>query len=66
MSEPDQSRELTLLFYRQVVALDAQRHGDYKLGMTPNHDFASHTNSIPLTGGEFAESCKEYPIVWRR
>jgi len=55
-----------LLFYRQVIALHSERHGELKIGAAPNQSFASQTNSVPLTGVEFTEACKEYPIVFTR
>lgn len=68
MSEDQQTsnESLALLFYRQVSALHPDRHADMKIGTAPNQSFASHTNSVPLTGVEFAETCKEYPIVFVR
>jgi len=65
-NEPASNGKPALLFYRQVSALHPDRHGDLKIGPAPDQSFASHTNSVPLTGVEFAETCKEYPIVFTR
>lgn len=68
MSENEQASngKPTFLFYRQVSALHPDRHGDLKIGLPPNQSFASQINAVPLTGVEFAEACKEYPIVFTR
>ncbi|MCX7111658.1 MAG: SapC family protein [Proteobacteria bacterium] len=68
MSEDQQNTDnnLTLLFYRQITVLNPQRHGDLKLGSATDQSFASHTNSVPLVGVEFSESCHEYPIIFSR
>ena len=62
----DNQDNVVMLFYRQVVALDAGRHGGLKLGAAPGHGFASNTNAVPLAGVEFAEAVKEYPVVFTR
>jgi len=68
MSEIRQETEnnVTLLFYRQVIVLNPQRHGELKIGTAPDQSFASHTNSVPLVGVEFVESCREYPVIFSR
>ncbi len=62
----DTNTSLTLLFYRQITVLNPQRHGELKIGIAPDQSFASHTNSVPLVGVEFVESCREYPVVFAR
>ena len=54
----------TLLFYEKPVMLDRERHRNVRIGPVTNYQFAANTNSIVLTGVEFTETCKEYPIVF--
>jgi hypothetical protein len=63
MSE-DAGSSVALLFYRQINPLNPERHADMTIGVAPNQSFAATTNSVPLTGIEYAEACKEYPIVF--
>jgi hypothetical protein len=65
-NEPIVNDDVVLLFYRQVIALAPERHGSLKIGAIPNHHFTSHINSVPLSGVEFGEAGKEYPIVFNR
>lgn len=65
-NQQDSSNAPSLLFYRQISVLNPNRHGELKVGMAEDQSFASHTNSVPLVGVEFAESCKEYPIIFSR
>ncbi|MFM8332308.1 MAG: SapC family protein [Candidatus Methylumidiphilus sp.] len=60
------NENVSLLFYRQVSTLHPDRHGELKIGAAPDQSFAAKTNSVPLTGVEFAEAGKEYPIVFSR
>lgn len=53
-----------LLFYRQIVAIDKDKHRDLRLGTIDDYSFAAKTNSIPLTAVEFFEAAREYPIVF--
>jgi len=55
-----------LLFYEKPVALNRTAHA--KLRVAPNTDFkfAANTNSVILTGIEFIEASKEYPIVFAK
>jgi len=53
-----------LLFYKKIVALNKDQHRNYFLKKFDNLDFAAHAQSVLLTGSEYAEACKEYPIVF--
>ena len=53
-----------LLFYRQIVALDKDKHRDLRVGEIRKYEFARQTNSIPLAVVEFFEAAREYPIVF--
>jgi hypothetical protein len=55
-----------VLFYSQPVAVNRDQHRDTKIGLVSNYLFAAKTNSIALTGIEFTEACKKYPIVFAK
>ncbi len=65
-NQQDTNQNTTLLFYRQISVLNPQRHGELKLGSADDQSFAAQTNSVPLVGVEFVESCREYPIIFSR
>jgi len=54
-----------LMFYQRPVALNRDRHQGLKLTVVPDHfKFAGHTNAVPITATEFADSARHYPIVF--
>jgi hypothetical protein len=53
-----------LLFYKKLVALNKDQHRHHSFKKFESLDFAAHTLSVLLTGSEFAEASKEYPIVF--
>lgn len=53
-----------LLFYRQVTALDKDKHRELRVGEIRKYDFTRQTNSVPLAAVEFFEAAREYPIVF--
>lgn len=55
-----------VLFYSKPVAVNRDQHRDTKIGSVSNFLFAAKTNSIALTGVEFTEACKKYPIVFAK
>ncbi|MEO5353365.1 MAG: SapC family protein [Magnetococcus sp. XQGC-1] len=56
-----------LLFYENPVALNKERHRAFKINTEgANYLFARETNSVVVTGTEFAHLCKEYPIVFAK
>ncbi|HEY8605580.1 MAG TPA: SapC family protein [Noviherbaspirillum sp.] len=55
----------TMIFYERAVALNRDRHQKLKIRILPEHfSFADKTNSVLLAGSEFAEACRDYPIVF--
>lgn len=52
-----------MLFYKKVVALDMEVHRHIRF-KRESFGFAQDVNSVILTGSEFAESSKEYPIAF--
>ncbi|MBC7608513.1 MAG: SapC family protein [Polaromonas sp.] len=55
-----------VLFYSKPVAINRDQHRVTKIGPVSNFLFAAKTNSVALTGIEFTEACKEYPIVFAK
>ena len=53
-----------LLFYRQIAALDKDKHRELRVGEIRKYDFTRRTNSVPLAAAEFFEAAREYPIVF--
>ena len=53
-------------FYSNLTPLNAELHKDLKISGTQSYEFAAKVNSLPLTTGEFAEACKEYPIAFAK
>jgi hypothetical protein len=53
-----------VLFYEKPVAVNRDQHRTTKIGAVTGFNFAAKTNSVPLSGVEFIEACKEYPIVF--
>lgn len=52
------------LFYRQIVALDKDKHRELRVGEIRKFDFTRKTNSVPLAAVEFFEAAREYPILF--
>ena len=51
--------------FTRAAALDAQRHGDWRLQASgPSWRAATALNAVFLTTQEFADACSEYPIVF--
>lgn len=55
-----------VLFYSKPVAINRDQHRSTKIGPVSNFLFAAKTNSVALTGIEFTEACKKYPIVFAK
>lgn len=56
----------SVMFYEKPVAVNRDQHRSSKIGSVPNFSFSGKTNSVPLSGVEFIEACKEYPIVFAK
>ncbi|MEX0959321.1 MAG: SapC family protein [Burkholderiales bacterium] len=54
----------TLLFYNKPVLLNREAHRNLKLRAVPSFAFAAATNSVPLSGIEFAAAARQMPIVF--
>lgn len=55
-----------LLFYNEPVALNRDEHKSMKVSAPKDYAFTSETNSVVLTGIEFAKACRHFPIVFTR
>jgi hypothetical protein len=53
-----------LLFYRKPVLLDRERHAELKLDRGAGYGFARSSNSVMLSGEEFAAASASYPVVF--
>ena len=52
------------LFYKELVPLSSNVHGDYKVRQADNAMFASNAHAIPITVDEFVACQRFYPIVF--
>ena len=52
------------LFYSRPAPLDPKRHAGKSLRDNPGYGFAVRTNSVPVSGAEFALTQRHYPIVF--
>ncbi|MEX0384262.1 SapC family protein [Spiribacter pallidus] len=55
-----------LLFYNEPVALNREEHKTMKVSAPKDFGFTRETNSVVLTGIEFAKACRHFPIVFTR
>lgn len=53
-----------MMFYNKIDLLDAKKYGKTKIERSSDYSFASKANSIPVNGGEFVESSKEYILAF--
>jgi hypothetical protein len=54
----------TLMFYQKPVALNREAHRQLKVRSVPSLAYAAKTNSVPLTGNEFAAAARQLPILF--
>jgi hypothetical protein len=52
------------LFYNDLLPLNSQQHGDWKVGSFDNASFLAEAHAIPLTVDEFVDAQRNYPIVF--
>ena len=53
-----------LLYYKMVVPVTSERHGDLYVKAAGDYDFARHSNSVPVMAVEFPSAALEYPLVF--
>jgi hypothetical protein len=55
------------MLHRQAVALDRNLHRDLRVHQPqPDWSFAATVNALFIAGAEFADACREYPILFVR
>lgn len=52
------------LFYKDLLPLNSNEHGDWKVSSFDNAGFLAETHAIPLTVDEFVDAQRDYPIVF--
>ncbi len=60
------SEALLPLLYRNVTALNRERHADWYVDADQGYSFAAGTNSVYLSASEFAVAAREYAVVFAR
>lgn len=54
------------LFYKNIVALNRERHHAWFIDVDQTYSFAAKTNSVFVAATEFALAARDYPIVFAR
>ena len=52
------------LFYKNIVPLNKEVHGDWSIEAVSNYKHTSETNSLYIAAIEFTKAANEYPIVF--
>lgn len=52
------------LFYKNIVPLNKEAHGDWSVEAVSNFKYTSETNSLFIAAIEFIKAASEYPIVF--
>ncbi len=53
-----------LMFYQKPTTLNREAHRQLKVRSVPSLAYAAKTNSVPLTGNEFAAAARQLPILF--
>jgi len=53
-----------LLYYKKVVTVTSERHGDFYVKAASDYEYARHSNSVPVMAVEFPSAALEYSIVF--
>ncbi len=54
----------SLLFYKNPVPLDKQKHKNLKLKKLDNLNFTASANSVPVAGFEFFQTSRNHPVMF--
>lgn len=54
----------SLLFYKNPVPLDKEKHKNLKIKKLDDLSFAAETNSVPLAGFEFFQCSRHHPVMF--
>lgn len=52
------------IFYKKIVPLNKETHGDWSVEAVANYKHTSETNSLYIAAIEFIKAANEYPIVF--
>ncbi len=52
------------IFYKKIVPLNKETHGDWSIEAVANYKHTSETNSLYIAAIEFIKAANEYPIVF--
>ena len=52
------------IFYKNIVPLNKETHGDWSVEAVVNYKHTSETNSLYIAAIEFIKAANEYPIVF--
>lgn len=52
------------LFYKKIIPLNKEEHGNIFVEPIDNYNHTKKTNSLYIAAIEFTKACKEYPIVF--
>jgi len=52
------------IFYKNIVPLNKEVHGDWSVESVSNYKHTSETNSLYIAAIEFIKAANEYPIVF--
>jgi len=52
------------IFYKNIVPLNKEMHGDWSIEAVANYKHTSETNSLYIAAIEFIKAANEYPIVF--
>jgi hypothetical protein len=55
-----------LLFYKEPVALNRDKHHQVKFTPVKDYSFTSKVNSVPLTAIEFFEASRDLPVLFSK
>lgn len=56
----------TLMFYKNIVALDREQHKTLKIKPADNLNFAGDATALPIVSGEFVEVARQQAIAFLR
>lgn len=55
-----------LLFYEKPVALNRELHKELSFSPLTNFNFSKQVNSVPVSGIEFFEASRDFPVLFNR
>lgn len=52
------------IFYKELVPLNSEQHGDWSTKPLPNASFLKNHHAVPLTTDEFVQASRSFPIIF--